>query len=303
MVVRDLYTSPPFPNYDVFGIRLKGELSALGGGEFGIAEWPDDEQIPRVAACHDAGEYLVAWQSSGNYDTYARQISKDGIPSTIIHNLSDTINSIEGSPDVACDSAGKHFFAVWEKNYSSTENTYGVWGRLVDSSGGSDPAFEIIAPTDEYPRRWSPAVAGGDDHYMVVWENNCDNCGRRTLHARIIYFFEEPPGKIYIFKHTQPRHTGGSFDMGLSGGPLSDYIIRTFKLKDDDVPYNSGPIKAGEYTATEVLYDRWNFVKATCSDGSSISAINLSPAEVITCTWVNKYPVKWQYLPITFVRQ
>ncbi len=61
-------------------------MSVLGG-EFGIAEWPDDEQIPRVAACRDSGNYLVAWQSSGDNDTYARAVSNDGIPSTIVHNL------------------------------------------------------------------------------------------------------------------------------------------------------------------------------------------------------------------------
>ncbi len=142
------------------------------------------------------------------------------------------------------------------------ENTYGIQGRLVDSGGGMDPGFEIIAPTSEYPKRWSPVVAGGDNQYIVVWENNCGSCGRRTLHARIIYFSEEPPGKVYIYKHTQPRYTGGSFQIFFSGGPISDFIMTDFYLKDDDVPFKSGPIKAGIYSASEVLYDLWSFVKS-----------------------------------------
>jgi hypothetical protein len=299
LLVRDKYNGGGSPNFDVLGTLLTGELNQILA-DFGIAGWPDDEQSARVAACRVAGDYLVAWQSTGNSDIYARAVSKDGIPSGIVHNLSDTNNIVEGSPDIACDAAGKNFFTVWEKVYSSTANTYGVWGRLVDSGGGTDPAFEIIAPTSGYPRRWEPVAAGGDNQYIVVWENACDNCGRRTLHARIIYFTEEPPGKVYIYKHTQPRYTGGSFHIHFSGGPISDFIMTDFYLKDDDVPFNSGPIKAGEYSSTEILYDRWDYVNATCSDGSPIHAIKLDPAEVIACTFVNKYPVKWEYLPLVF---
>jgi len=298
LFVRDKYIYDGSPDYDVFGTRLTGSLSP-SGVEFGIAEYPDDEQSARVAACRVTGKYLVAWQSTGNDDIYGRSVKEDG-SSAGLHTLSNTTNFTESSPDVACDAAGKNFFTVWEKIYSSSENTYGIWGRLLDSGGGMDSAFEITAPTSEFSKRWNPAVAGGDNQYIVVWENNCGSCGRRTLHARIIYFFEEPPGKVYIYKHTQPRHTAGSFNIHFSGGPIFDFVMTDFYLKDDDVPYNSGPIKAGEYSSTEILYDRWEFVKATCSDGSPIHAINLSPAEVVTCTFVNKYPVKWQYLPLVF---
>jgi hypothetical protein len=31
----------------------------LGSGEFGIAGWPDTEEIPSVAACETADQYLV----------------------------------------------------------------------------------------------------------------------------------------------------------------------------------------------------------------------------------------------------
>jgi len=65
---------------DIFGVRLTGDLSHDFGGEFGIAEWPDTEIHPAVAACDDADQYLVAWQSfaTGTYDIYARFVKGDG---------------------------------------------------------------------------------------------------------------------------------------------------------------------------------------------------------------------------------
>ena len=62
-------------SWDIHAVRLRGDGVALGGGEFTIAGWPDDEQVPAVAACDQADQYLVAWQSlrGSDYDILDRK--------------------------------------------------------------------------------------------------------------------------------------------------------------------------------------------------------------------------------------
>ena len=68
---------------DIWAVRLTGDLFQLSGGPFGVAEWPDSEEYPAVAACKEADQYLVLWKSDvgtsgANYDIYGRFVTGDG---------------------------------------------------------------------------------------------------------------------------------------------------------------------------------------------------------------------------------
>jgi hypothetical protein len=209
-------------NYDIRGIRLKGDdISALGGGEFGIAIWPSSEVDPAVAVCKDANQYLVVWQSSAKTDIFGRIVLGNGNLTEIVYRLRETTRN-ESLPDAACSSAGNLFLAVWRQQYTDTSGPFGIWGSLVTPEGGgsicpgcrsntetanaADPAFEVIAPTtDDYSRN-EPAVAGGNDQYLVAWTNSCSGTGCYSIHARIIYLLKKPPENKFlplIFRKTK----------------------------------------------------------------------------------------------------
>jgi len=153
----------------------------------GIAGWPDTEIHPAVAACKEADQYLVAWQSSaGNQDIYARFVKGDGTVDSVHHLRGTTIAEVE--PDVACNMSGRQYLVVWQQQYSSLQGSYGIWGRLVSADKTMSLEFGIIAggwvgaPAD----RTDPAVAGGYTNYLVAWEHERYGTFYQDIHGRLI---------------------------------------------------------------------------------------------------------------------
>ena len=174
---------------DIFGTRFTGDLSHNFGGEFGIAGWPDAEIHPAVAACDEADQYLVAWQSlqpAGHYDVYARFIRGDGTPDSV-HQIRGSAEA-EVEPDVACNMSGRQYLVVWQQQYSGATGPYGIWGRQVSTDTTMSPEFEIIAggwagmPAD----RTDPVVAGGHTNHLVAWEHERYVGPHQDIHGRLV---------------------------------------------------------------------------------------------------------------------
>jgi len=174
---------------DIFGIRLTGNLGHNFGGEFAIAGWPDAEIHPAVAACDEADQYLVVWQSlqpAGHYDVYARFIRGDGTLDSVHYIRGSAVAEVE--PDVACNMSGRQYLVVWQQQYSSLTGPYGTWGRLVSTNTTMSPEFEIIAggwvgmPAD----RTDPVVAGGHSNYLVAWEHDRYGTLFQDIHGRLV---------------------------------------------------------------------------------------------------------------------
>ena len=68
----------------------------------------------------------------------------------------------------------------------------------------------------------------------------------------------------------------------------------TFSLDDDADPTLSNmrdsEILPGVYSVSEGAVSGWALTSATCSDGSLVMAIDVSPGETVTCTFVNSMP-------------
>ena len=174
--------------FDIYAVRLRGDGVALGGGEFGVAGWPDTEIRPVVAACDAADQYLVAWQSlqpAGHYDLYARFVTGDGTPDSV-HLIYDTpVGEVE--PDIACNLNGRQYLVVWQEQYSSAVGPYGVWGRLVYPDRSMGAAFGIIAPIGGITAEFTnPAVAGGHTNYLVAWEHDRAGTSYQDIHGQLI---------------------------------------------------------------------------------------------------------------------
>ena len=169
---------------DIFGIRLTGNLSGNFGGEFGIAGWPSAEIHPAVAACKEADQYLVAWQSdqsSANDAIYARFIGGDGVVAGV-HLIDDT-TSPEQEPDVTCNQAGQQYLVEWQTRY--TNLNFGIWGRLLQPDESLNNSFLIVQP-GSVKDRTNPVAAGGYTNYLVAWEHKRDGTAYQDIHGRFI---------------------------------------------------------------------------------------------------------------------
>ncbi len=102
-------------------------------------------------------------------------------------------------------------------------------------------------------------------------------------------FTNKQSGKIIAVKNAQPNDPQ---DFSFSaGGGLSP---SSFSLDDDSDPALSNAKTFADLTPTsgyslsETVPSGWDQTGASCDDGSPVSAIDVSPGEIITCTFTNR---------------
>jgi hypothetical protein len=185
LVVWEKVTS--LSNHDIWGVRITGNAVQLGGGPFGIAGWPDSEEIPAVAACNMANQYLVTWQSdqqsagSINYAIYARYINGDGSVAGV--HLVDDTTSPEIHADVACINGGRQYFIAWQTRYVT--GYYGVWARLAFPDESFQDSFGLVQPGASADRTY-PSIAGGNSNYLVAWEHERAGTSYQDIRGRVV---------------------------------------------------------------------------------------------------------------------
>ena len=88
---------------------------------------------------------------------------------------------------------------------------------------------------------------------------------------------------------TDPAEDPTSFPFALTGGP--DTISHPFTLTGQTDPFDSVAagliLWSGTYSVTETVPPLWGLTSATCTDGSTPSAVDLSPGETVTCTFTD----------------
>lgn len=89
------------------------------------------------------------------------------------------------------------------------------------------------------------------------------------------------PGKIVVWKYV----TDGS-DVDEEFFFETDFSFGPNPLSHGEMGM-SGQLSDSVYSVSEDLPDGWELVSATCDDGSDPSAIELSPGETVTCTFLN----------------
>ena len=121
----------------IYGVRLTAGGVILGGGDFGIAVWPDPETQPRVAASRVADEWAVAWQSDvpgAMKDIYARRlwVNVGGAMefAAPVHVMGSPVD--ERHPDIAAHPENTEYLIAWEHQYSSSSGPLGVLARTLN---------------------------------------------------------------------------------------------------------------------------------------------------------------------------
>lgn len=176
---------------DVMGIRLQGNGTVLGTGEFGIAEWPDDEGAPRIAASRVSNRWAVVWHSQvrpADRDAFARLLWIDGSntlqmssPVVVQGTTGDNVN-----PDIAAYPESSTFLITSSEQY--TTGYLGIVARPFYASNVLGPIFDIRMGVAGFSQL--PSVAGGKTGWMMVWQQDRDAAGTyQDIHGRI--FFSE----------------------------------------------------------------------------------------------------------------
>jgi len=175
---------------DIWATRMTAGGIILGGGEFGIAAWPDTEEHPDVAACHEADTYLVVWQSEvapNDLDVYGRFVAGDGTVDgapILIHSAAGD----DAEPAVDCMRDSGRFMVAFQQEYSSVGGPIGVLAREVEANHALTPVFAVRTPSVSEPIQCTqPAIAGGEGGWMVSWEHDRWTTSYQDIHARPVW--------------------------------------------------------------------------------------------------------------------
>lgn len=174
---------------DIYGVRLSGDGVALGSGEFGIAGWPAREIYPAVAACDQANQYMVAWQSDqdtngGDYAIYARYLDGNATPGNVY--LIDDTDNLETQVDISCDDAGEQYMLDWQRRNNNLK--YGIWAKVAHTTELFDPSFEIVSPGASESREYS-AVGGGRGSILFAWMHETSTDTGYDIHGRLYSYY------------------------------------------------------------------------------------------------------------------
>jgi len=105
------------------------------------------------------------------------------------------------------------------------------------------------------------------------------NAGSHTNSSTECFTVVVPRGTIIVEKQTIPDGSPQSFTFTPSWGS-------SFSLTDGQSS-SSGLLPAGTYSVSETVPSGWDLSSAVCSDGSLVSAIELSGGEEVTCIFTN----------------
>ena len=94
------------------------------------------------------------------------------------------------------------------------------------------------------------------------------------------------PATIVVRKVTVPSPDPTDTGFGLTAGGGLSPVSFTLKNGESRTFANLAP-RAG-YSLAETTPEGWDLLSATCSDGSPLSNIDLSPNETVTCTFTNR---------------
>ncbi len=161
---------------NIYGVRLSGTGSILGGGHFGIAAWPDPETNPRVTASGTAAEWGVVWNSEVSgwmKDIYARRVSIDmwGAPQLTAPVLVGHTPIDERYPDIAALSGGRTYLIAWEQQYSNASGPLGITGRTLNKDNvlGTGSDIHPVYVGEDVDSSF-PAIAGAAGKFFVAWQ-------------------------------------------------------------------------------------------------------------------------------------
>lgn len=129
---------------------------------------------------------------------------------------------------------------------------------------------------------------------VIGWEATASACSDGSAAGSIdlqpgelvtCTFTNTKQAELIVDKVTDPSGNPTPFDFRLTGGP--DNENQNFSLTDAAAPRSSGFISSGDsYNITETVPSGWALT-STCSDSSPIDNVDLSPGEVVTCTFTN----------------
>jgi hypothetical protein len=188
----------------------------------------------------------------------------------------------QGTPDFST-------FTVSNNLYWPTAPSGSTWfpsesGRVVADPLLANPALPEVAnlPDPEWYALTanSPAINAGQTMAEVVTDHFRQTRSTPPDIGAVEFVQAANPGRIVVAVEATPSASSPRFSFS-ANFPPTDFQLGAGETRD------SGSIAPGTYSVTMTPFPGWTVTEATCSDGSSPTAIIVSDGETVTCTFRN----------------
>ena len=150
---------------DVYGARIAPDGQLLDGSGIPISTGPEDEALPAIVS--SGSGYFVVWRDERDHfrtaaDIYGTRVSSAG---QVLDPDGIAIeNSFGGPENLALATSGRQYLVLWDNG----DEVFGL--RVALNGVPLDPSGFLVGPlgNDEH---LTPAVAWGEDAYLVAWQN------------------------------------------------------------------------------------------------------------------------------------
>lgn len=154
--------------YAVKAMRYDSQGKALGSEITINTTYPGDQYQPSVITL-SSDEWVVSFINNTDKSVWTRRFYKDGTPSMgkVEMKANVTVKGAQTNPKAALSS--NNVMIVWESPIFGKEVSE-VMGRIFDVTG-KEIKGEFQVNTYDKDSQSSPAIAGGPDRFIVVWDS------------------------------------------------------------------------------------------------------------------------------------
>jgi len=275
----------PAGDPQVFSFTMTGGPASLSSG-FSLS----DASTPYGSGTVLAGTYAVSQADAGEAWDLVSASCDDGSPVGAV--------ALSAGETVTCTFTNVKRGRILVDEVTVPSGDPQVFGFSL--AGGPDGVSQSFGLTDAAAPHDSGLVRGG--MYAALqqsagsgWDLNSAVCNDGSPVSAIALspgetvtctFTNTKRGRIVVDVVTLPSGDPQAFSLTMTGGPASLNV--SFSLQDASAPYQSGMLLQGTYVVSQAdAGDAWDLTSASCSDGSPVGAVALSPGETVTCTFTN----------------
>ena len=154
--------------------QLFNSAGARQGAEFRVNSHTLDAQATPDVAMGQGGGFTVVWQSFGqdgdDLGIFGRRHNGSGIPQATEFQINSYTTGIQMDPSILIAVPSEQI-VIWRSFQDG--QSFGVFGRRVDSGGPQGAEFQINAYTPN-AQTLSALAAGPDGGFVVVWQSTHD---------------------------------------------------------------------------------------------------------------------------------
>ena len=273
---------------DPFGSTESFDFTSSYGSPFSLT----DADVPNDSGPLVPGQYSVAEAAKTGWDLTSATCSDGSAPGAIDLAAGETVtctftNTIQRGK-IVVDKVTNPTGSL--QSFAFVTN-YGAGGFSLTDAAVPNDSGELL-PTSEFGQSYSvvESLPAGWTLTSAVCDDGSDPSAIDLAPGETVtctFTNTVQPGQIVVNKQTAPTGSPQLFDFTLTGTGVN----QGFQLADATTPFNSGNLlptsENGTYNIAETLPADWSLISATCSDGSTPSAVDLSPGETVTCTFLN----------------